>query len=94
MCHLNRWLGFSNAQGLDKAKAALLEFLEKFKEPIDVTDREALRCVARTSLRTKLYEEMADKLTDIVTDAVLAIKQKDEPLDLHMVRAGVGWWRG
>jgi hypothetical protein len=43
-------------QGFDVAKKALLEFLDAFKEGVDVSDREALRCVARTSLRTKLYQ--------------------------------------
>jgi len=45
-----------------------------------------LRCVSRTSLTTKLAPHLADQLTDIVTDAVLTIKQKDQPLDLYMVR--------
>lgn len=45
---------FHTSQGLDVAKKALLDFLEGFREPIDVNDREALRCVAGTSLRTKL----------------------------------------
>ena len=51
------------------------------------TDREVLRCVARTSLRTKLAERLADQLTDIVTDAVMTIRKPDEPIDLYMVRA-------
>lgn len=36
---------------------------------------------------------MADQLTDIVTDAVLTIRQKDKPLDLHMVEARAAWAR-
>lgn len=81
-------------QGFDIAKKALLEFLDKFKEAVDPSDREQLRCVARTSLRTKLYAALADQLTDIVADAVLAVRQEDEPIDLHMVRAGCGGGEG
>lgn len=72
-------------QGFDLAKTALLAFLDEFKETVDGTDRELLRCVARTSLRTKLHEELADQLTDIVTDAVLCIRKPDTPIDLYMV---------
>lgn len=55
--------------------------------PASHTDRELLRCVARTSLRTKLHEKLADQLTDIVTDAALMIRKEGEPIDLHMVGA-------
>jgi T-complex protein 1 subunit zeta len=72
-------------QGYEVAKKAVLEFLEKFKEKADVSDREILTCIARTSLRTKLKEQLADQLTDIVTDAVLTIRTPDEPIDLFMV---------
>ncbi|KAF5832350.1 chaperonin complex component [Dunaliella salina] len=72
--------------GLDVAKAAVVSFLEKLKHPVNATDRETLRMVARTSLRTKLNEKMADRLTDIVTDAVLYIRKPEEPIDLYMVR--------
>ena len=41
--------------------------------------------VARTSLRTKLHHKLADHITDCLVDAVLAIKQKDELPDLHMI---------
>ncbi len=68
------------------AKKAVLEFLDTFKVPADPSDRELLRCVARTSLRTKLREELADQLTDIVVDAVLTIRKPDTPIDLYMVR--------
>ena len=68
------------------ARLATVKFLEGFKQSCDPSDRELLRCVARTSLRTKLAEGMADQLTDIVTDAVLTIRKPDEPLDLYMVR--------
>lgn len=73
-------------QGFDAAKRATIEFLDSFKEDCDGSDREMLRCVARTSLRTKVHQQLADQLTDIVVDAVLTIKQDDEPLDLFMVR--------
>jgi len=82
-------------EGFDVAKAALVEFLDAFKTPVDLApgatgeaaakQRELLRCVARTSLRTKLQEALADQLTDIVTDAVLTIRRPDEPIDLYMV---------
>ena len=74
-------------QGFDAAKRATIEFLDSFKEDCDSSDREMLRCVARTSLRTKVHHQLADQLTDIVVDAVLTIKQDDEPLDLFMVRS-------
>ncbi len=83
LIHLN--LKPSTLQGFEVAKKALLTFLDDFKEPVDGTDREVLRCVARTSLRTKLHETLADQLTDIVTDAVLTIRKADTPIDLHMV---------
>lgn len=47
--------------------------------------RETLINVARTSLRTKVHRELADGLSEAVVDAVLAISQKNEPIDLHMV---------
>ena len=47
--------------------------------------RERLCQVARTALRTKVHSDMADKLTEVCVDAVLAIKEDDKPLDLHMV---------
>lgn len=82
-------------QGYEIAKKDLLEFLDGFKEVIDPSDRETLRCVARTALRTKLREGLADQLTDIVVDAVMTINKADQPLDLYMVREqrrmGVGY---
>ena len=68
----------------------MLEFLETFKQPVDIKDREILRCVARTSLRTKLAEKLADQLTDIIVDAVMMIHKEGTPLDLHMV-GGCAW---
>lgn len=75
-----------NNQGYELAKRAALTFLDGFKEAVDVSDREALRCVARSALRTKLREDLADQLTDIVTDAVCIVRPADgAPIDLHMV---------
>jgi T-complex protein 1 subunit zeta len=48
-------------------------------------DRELLISVARTSLGTKVYSSLADSLAEAVVDAVLAIKQDDNSIDLHMV---------
>ena len=72
-------------EGFEMAKKASLAYLSTVKKPIDVNDREQLRCVAYTSLRTKVQEDLANQLTDNVTDAVLCIKVPNEPLDLHMV---------
>jgi len=76
------------AEAYDASKKACLSFLDAFKESMeDPSDRESLRCVARTALRTKLQQRMADQLTDIVVDAVLTLHRPDggEMLDLHMV---------
>lgn len=73
------------AEGYEVAKKAAVDFLREYKEEIDVTDRETLRCVAKTSLRTKLREQLADQLTDAVVDAVLTIHRPEEPIDLYMV---------
>lgn len=71
-------------EGFDKARAKTLEVLEKLKIKIEPT-RESLLNVARTSLRTKIHQQLADVLTDICVDAVLAVRQGDKPVDLHMV---------
>ncbi|XP_026824270.1 T-complex protein 1 subunit zeta [Ooceraea biroi] len=71
-------------EGFDLARAKVLEVLESLKIPIDPT-KQVLLVVARTSLRTKLHPTVADKLTEICVDAVLAIKQQDKEIDLHMV---------
>lgn len=72
-------------EGYDVAKKSVLEFLENYKLPFDVTDHSTLSCVARTSLRTKLSEALADQLTEIVTQAILTIAKEDQALDLHMI---------
>ncbi|CAJ0960656.1 unnamed protein product, partial [Mesorhabditis belari] len=71
-------------EGFEWANAKTLELLEKFKVSSDL-DRDLLVDVARTSLRTKLHHKLADHITDCLVDAVLAIKQKDELPDLHMI---------
>ena len=73
------------SEGYEVAKKAALEFLRGYKEDFDVSDRETLRCLARTSLRTKLREDLADQLTDAVVDGVMTIHRENEPIDLHMV---------
>lgn len=64
----------------DEAKKAL-ETLSVVKEPT----RDLLLQVARTSLRTKLDQDLAEKLTECIVDAVLAIRQGEEEVNLHMV---------
>eukprot|EP00798_Chlamydomonas_sp_ICE-L_P009744 gene9744-7619_t len=90
MKHAERYLSEGThprvlAEGFDVAKKETLDFLDKFKQPCEPTDRELLRCVARTSLRTKLREELADQLTDIAVDSVMMIRKPDTPIDLHMI---------
>jgi len=71
-------------EGFDLARAKALEVLESLKIPIDPT-KQTLLDIARTSLRTKLHPTVADKLTEICVDAILAIKQEDKEIDLHMI---------
>uniref|UniRef100_T1INR8 T-complex protein 1 subunit zeta n=1 Tax=Strigamia maritima TaxID=126957 RepID=T1INR8_STRMM len=71
-------------EGYELAKTKCLEVLEKMKI-VQEMNREILIDVARTSLRTKVHPVLADILTEVCVDAVLAIQQKDVPLDLHMV---------
>jgi len=71
-------------EGFDLARAKALEILDSLKIPIEPI-KQTLLDVARTSLRTKLHPTVADKLTEICVDAILAIKQEDKEIDLHMV---------
>lgn len=71
-------------EGFDKARAKTLEVLDKLKVKIEPT-RENLLDVARTSLRTKVHVHLADVLTEICVDAVLAVRQGNKPVDLHMI---------
>lgn len=41
--------------------------------------------VARTSLRTKVHSALTDVLAGVCVDSLLAIYQKDKPIDLHMI---------
>lgn len=72
------------AEGFDFAKVKAQEVLDKVKITEEMS-RERLCQVARTALRTKVHSELADKLTEVCVDAVLAIKEDQKPLDLHMV---------
>ena len=73
------------ADGIEKAKARALKFLDETKINKEVT-RELLINMAHNSLLTKLPPLLATSLEQIVVDAVLAIQPKaGEPLDLHMV---------
>lgn len=73
------------ADGFDLAKARAIDFLDEFKQPVDISSREILLDVAKTSLRTKVHKGLADHLAPAVVDAVLCIKKEGEVLDLHMV---------
>lgn len=59
--------------------------MNSIKVPYTENDRDRLVSVAQTALRTKVHTKVADNLTNICVDAVLAIKQGDKPIDLHMV---------
>ena len=52
--------------------------------PFQIT-KENLVDVARTSLRTKVHSSITDILADVCVDAVMAVRQEDQPVDLHMV---------
>merc|ERR1712001_605004 len=55
---------------------------------IEITEEEKkniLTQIAQTSLNTKVHPKIADSLTTICVDSLLAINQKDQPIDLHMV---------
>lgn len=73
------------ADGFDLAKARAIDFLDEFKKEVDITDRDLLIDVARTSLRTKVHKELADHLAPDLVDAVKLVSKPDEPVDLHMV---------
>jgi T-complex protein 1 subunit zeta len=76
------------AEGYDKAKERVLEFLDTYKTPVSsaLSNRELLSSVARTALRTKLQPELADQITDAVVSAVLCVTPEEgASVDLHMV---------
>lgn len=70
-------------EGFDLARIKTLEVLDSMKIPVD--PEKGLLDVARTSLRTKIHPTIADKLAEICVNAVLAIRQKDQEIDLHMI---------
>lgn len=70
--------------GFDLARAKALEILDSMKISIE-PNKQSLLDIARTSLRTKVHHTVADKLTEICVDAVLAIRQQDKEIDLHMI---------
>jgi len=72
-------------EGFQLSSKKALEILEELAISTE-NNKEMLMNVARTALRTKLKPALADKMTEIIVDAVLAIqKDKNEPVDLHMV---------
>jgi len=75
-------------EGLDAAKEASVQFLDRFYQKINTTDDvdyEIIRCVAESALRTKLYQDLADQLVDITVNAIKCIRTPGQPIDLHMV---------
>ncbi|KAG0149365.1 hypothetical protein CROQUDRAFT_653658 [Cronartium quercuum f. sp. fusiforme G11] len=73
------------SEGLEIAKTESVKFLDDFKRKKPDIDHQTLVAVAHTSLATKLHHRLAKKLATDVVDAVLAIKQADLPIDLHMI---------
>ncbi len=72
------------ADGIEKAKAFALEYLEKSKLTKEV-NRELLINMAHNSLLTKLPVDLTRQLEEIVVDAVLTVQKPGESIDLHMV---------
>uniref|UniRef100_A0A7S3I7L4 Chaperonin n=2 Tax=Choreotrichia TaxID=141411 RepID=A0A7S3I7L4_9SPIT len=72
-------------EGIELAKTAVLDYVDKVRIKKDCLNRDLLMQVAQASLRTKMHTELADMFTDICVDAVLCIRRPEEPLDLHMV---------
>ena len=70
-------------EGFDLARAKTLEILDSLK--ISLEPEKGLLDVARTSLKTKIHPKIAEKLAEICVEAVLAIRQDNKEIDLHMV---------
>lgn len=70
--------------GIEKAKAETLRFLEQFKIEQPEMTRDTLLAVAKCSLNTKVHPSIANPLCEIVVDAVKCIT-RDERIDLHMI---------
>ena len=73
------------ADGFDRAREFVVEYLDRFREEVQEIDRELLINIAKTSLNTKLAPDLANQLTEIVTDAVMSIRQPGKPVDLLMI---------
>jgi len=71
-------------EGFEKARDKSLEVLEKMKVPIEINKKNLMQ-VANTSLKTKVHPNLADILTEVCVDGVLAIRQEDKQIDLHMI---------
>jgi len=71
--------------GIDLAKAEVLDFIDNLKMKKNTDDRVLLCQIAQSVLRTKMHKELADLFTDIVVDAVRCIQKPGEQLDLHMI---------
>ena len=74
--------------GLEIARDAVLEFLQKFVVPKEnpLQDVDLLTHVARTSLQTKLDHDLAEILTQAVVNAITCVAvSPEEPIDLNRV---------
>ena len=66
------------ADGYKKAAKKAISFLDDISKRVDVTDKNTLEKVARTSMLTKLVAVEAADLAKIVVDAVLSIMEEKE----------------
>ncbi|XP_055380084.1 T-complex protein 1 subunit zeta [Condylostylus longicornis] len=71
-------------EGFDQARSKALEILDAMKIPIEI-NKKNLTEIARTSLTTKVHQSLANLLTDVCVEAILAIRQDEKQVDLHMV---------
>ena len=71
-------------EGFEKARDEALKVLDSMKIPIEI-NKKNLTEIANTSLKTKVHPSLAELFTDVCVDAVLAIRQEDKQVDLHMV---------
>lgn len=73
--------------GFDLARKRAIQFLDDYKidKKDEVTNKEFLMNVAKSSLMTKVRPELAEKLTEIVVEGVLTIRRENKPIDLFMV---------
>ncbi|BHF71030.1 T-complex protein 1 subunit zeta [Sparganum proliferum] len=74
-------------EGFDLAREKCIEILDQCKVYVspEMPEKDTLLAVAGTSLRTKVHPDLAALLTESTVDAVLAIRQPNEPLDLHRI---------